>query len=137
MKRLGISCLCSIAVVLGLSFLAPDAAAQPKGVRARVGCAPTGEELRYRCTITLADRQTGTPITGARVVINADMPAHPMVHHIKPIEARPGTTPGTYEAEVALEMAGRWALKITVGGPVVEQLVHVQEFGTPAPGKHH
>lgn len=99
-----------------------------KSVRATVICEPAEEDLVYRCVIKLTDRKTGAPVGGAVVVITADMPSMPTAHHMRPIEATPGDAPGIYQAMLKLEMAGRWALRIKVTGPITDQIVHAEEF---------
>lgn len=115
-----------------LAGLAVPAAAAPR-VAAEVLCRPTDEALVYRCFITVIDRRSGAPVSGARLVIGADMPTMPMAHHVAPVEAVPGDTPGAYHATIRLEMLGRWALTIRVSGPVTDQVVHVAEFWEPTP----
>lgn len=117
------------AAVLTL-VLAPGAESAAAGnrVRATVACQPTAEALVYRCTIRLADRETGEPVAGAVLVMSAEMPSMPLAHPMKPVHATPGESPGTYHATLKLEMAGRWALTVRVTGPVTDQIVHVEEF---------
>lgn len=121
---------CALAV-LGTTLLLGHGGAEVvagKRVRATVICEPAEEDLVYRCAIRLADRKTGEPVTGAAVEVIADMPSMPGTHHMKPIEAAPGDAPGTYQAILKLEMAGRWALRVKVTGPVKDQVVHIEEF---------
>lgn len=125
---------CALAVLGAMLLLGHGGAEVVAGkrVRATVICEPAEENLVYRCAIRLADRNTGAPVTGAVVAITADMPAMPAAHHMRPIEAAPGDAPGTYQATLTLEMAGRWALRIKVTGPVVDQIVHIEEFTAPS-----
>jgi hypothetical protein len=51
-----------------------------------------------------------------------------MAHNVKPVKAKPGREPGTYEARLDLEMTGEWAVKLRLAGPVRDQLVLNYEF---------
>ena len=95
---------------------------------AQVQCARQGEGLVYVCTIELTDRQTHAPVTGATVVVGADMPAMPLAHNVPPVTAVDGGQPGRYRATLRLEMRGRWALRLEVSGPVKDHLVQVVEL---------
>jgi len=52
----------------------------------------------------------------------------PMAHNLKPVKAKPGKKPGDYEARLDLEMAGEWAVKLRLSGPVRDQLILHYEF---------
>ena len=113
------------ALFLGLLGLAAlPAAAQ--GTRAELDCTPTRTEHVYDCVIRLA--RGGAPLAGVELSIGADMPSMPMAHNIKPVKAKPGKKPGDYEARLDLEMAGEWAVKLRLSGPVRDQLVLHYEF---------
>lgn len=107
-----------------LGFAAVPAAAQ--GTRAELDCKFTGTDFVYDCVIRLA--RGGAPLAGVQVTIGADMPSMPMAHNIKPAKAKPGKKPGDYEARLDLEMAGEWAVKLRLSGPVRDQLVLHYEF---------
>ena len=107
-----------------LALAALPAAAQ--GTRAELDCTPTRTEHVYDCVIRLA--RGGAPLAGAQLSIGADMPSMPMAHNIKPVKAKPGKKPGDYEARLDLEMAGEWAVKLRLSGPVRDQLVLHYEF---------
>lgn len=100
-------------------------------VKAQVACAQEKGWLRYRCTVTLSDRQTGKPIEGANVVLSADMPSMPLVHSVPPTPATAGSAPGAYEGVLQLEMAGRWVIGIRVTGPVSDAFTHDLDVSTP------
>ena len=108
--------------LLGLAAL--PAAAQ--GTRAELDCTPTKTDYVYDCVIRLA--RGGAPLAGVELSIGADMPSMPMAHNIKPVKAKPGKKPGDYEARLDLEMAGEWAVKLRLSGPVRDQLVLHYEF---------
>ena len=112
-------------VLLGLLGLAAVPAAA-QGTRAELDCKFTGTDFVYDCVIRLA--RGGTPVAGAQIAIGADMPSMPMAHNIKPVKAKPGSKPGHYEARLDLEMAGEWAVKLRLSGPVRDQLVLHYEF---------
>jgi len=107
-----------------LGLAAMPAAAQ--GTRAELDCKFTGTDFVYDCGIRLA--RGGAPLAGVQLTIGADMPSMPMAHNIKPVKAKPGKKPGDYEARLDLEMAGEWALKLRLSGPVRDQLVLHYEF---------
>jgi len=107
-----------------LALAALPAAAQ--GTRAELDCTPTRTEHVYDCVIHLA--RGGAPLAGVQLAIGADMPSMPMAHNIKPVKARAGKKPGDYEARLDLEMAGEWAVKLRLSGPVRDQLVLHYEF---------
>jgi hypothetical protein len=49
------------------------------------------------------------------------------------VKARPGREPGEYLARLDLDMAGEWAVKLRLSGPVRDMLVlryHFTESGT-------
>jgi hypothetical protein len=108
--------------LLGLAAL--PAAAQ--GTRAELDCTPTRTEHVYDCVIRLA--RGSAPLTGVELSIGADMPSMPMAHNLKPVKAKPGKKPGDYEARLDLEMAGEWAVKLRLSGPVRDQLILHYEF---------
>jgi YtkA-like protein len=107
-----------------LALAASPAAAQ--GTRAELDCTPTRTEHVYDCVIRL--ERGGAPLAGVELSIGADMPSMPMAHNIKPVKAKPGKKPGDYEARLDLEMAGEWAVKLRLSGPVRDQLVLHYEF---------
>jgi len=107
-----------------LGLAAVPAAAQ--GTRAELDCTPTKTEHVYDCVIHLA--RGSAPVAGVELLIGADMPSMPMAHNIKPVKAKPGKKPGDYEARLDLEMAGEWAVKLRLSGPVRDQLVLHYEF---------
>lgn len=100
----------------------------PVALAAQVACAPAGSVLRQRCTVQLTDRQSGRPVSGARVVLEADMPSMPLVHAVRPVEAAP-VGPGAYEGTLELEMAGCWVIAVRVSGPVTDQFTHALDVG--------
>ena len=94
--------------------------------QAELACQPTKTDFIYDCTIRLS--RAGQPLPGAAITVGADMPSMPMAHNVKPVKARPGRTPGEYEAKLDLEMLGEWAVKLRLGGPVKDQLILLYEF---------
>ena len=107
-----------------LALAASTAAAQ--GTRAELDCTFTAKDHVYDCVVHLA--RDGAPLAGVQLSIGADMPSMPMAHNIKPVKAQPGKKPGEYEARLDLEMAGEWAVKLRLSGPVRDQLVLHYEF---------
>jgi hypothetical protein len=110
-------------------------AAVGQKLNASLDCKYTGTDLTYDCRITL--QREGKPLSGAQITVGADMPSMPMAHNIKPVKAKPTSTPGEYLARLDLEMTGEWAVKLRIAGPVRDQLVvhyNFTESGT-APRK--
>ena len=105
------------------------AAAAAERAEACVTCAPSDEKLVYDCMITLTRRGDGAPMDGAEIVVGADMPAMPMVHNVKPVNATPTGAPGVYHARIALEMYGDWVLTMEVSGPTRDKLIHKLHAG--------
>jgi hypothetical protein len=115
-----------------LASVAPASAAER--LKADVTCAKTDQPLVYDCTIKLAGRKSGTPVSGATLKIDAGMPSMPMAHNVKPVTAAPGSEAGVYKARIRLEMHGEWLLKIHVSGPTRDLLLKKMMFGK---GHHH
>jgi hypothetical protein len=111
-----------ILVLLGLAAVPRGRAGNAR--RARLH-AHENEHV-YDCVIRLA--RGGAPLAGVELSIGADMPSMPMAHNLKPVKAKPGKKPGDYEARLDLEMAGEWALKLRLSGPVRDQLVLHYDF---------
>lgn len=89
--------------------------------RGEMECRFTGTDFVYDCTIRLT--RGAKPLDAARVSIEADMPSMPMAHALGPVDARPGKTPGEYEARLDLDMTGEWAIRLRLSGPVRDQLI--------------
>jgi hypothetical protein len=96
--------------------------------KAEVTCSATAKPLEYDCTIKLSDRRSGEPLTGVDVTIGADMPSMPTAHNVKPAKAMPGNEPGTYRANIKVEMHGDWAVKVDLAGPVRDRIVKSMRF---------
>jgi hypothetical protein len=120
----------SLAVV-GLGVTAALAADRAKAV---IDCKATSETLVYDCTIKLANARTAAPLEQAKVTVGADMPSMPMAHNVAPVAAKAGGAPGEYQARLALEMHGEWALRLKIEGPLRDQLVEVRTFDEKGSG---
>jgi hypothetical protein len=119
----------------------PVAALAGERVQADVDCATTDKALVYDCMIMLQGKKSGQPIDGAEVVVNASMPsmpmAHnvrpvpsmPMAHNVRPVTAMPMGGPGSYHAQLELQMYGQWALTLDVSGPTRDRVVETLQFG--------
>lgn len=107
-------------LLLSLLLLLPLPALAQK-IRGDLECRHAGTDFVYDCTIRLA--RGGKPLEGARISIGADMPSMPMAHNLKPVTATAGARPGEYAAKLDLDMAGEWAVKLRLSGPVRDQLV--------------
>ncbi|MFA7503363.1 MAG: FixH family protein [Burkholderiaceae bacterium] len=111
---------------LALAFAGPGVAwAQ---VNADVACEPVDGQQRfvYDCEIMLSEQ--GKPLEGATIQVGADMPSMPMAHNIAPVTASALDEPGRYAARLKLDMAGEWALRLDVSGPVRDRVVEVLNF---------
>lgn len=118
------------AFLLLLLIASPTLAAER--LRADLACRPVAnDELAYDCAITLSDAQ-GKPVAGAEITVGADMPSMPMAHNVAPVQAKPATEPGTYDARLELEMHGEWAVKLRLAKPRNDQFVRRLRF---EPGK--
>ena len=113
-----------LTILFALAMLSSPALAQR--AQAALECRFTGTDFVYDCRIMLT--RAGQPLPGADVTVGADMPSMPMAHNVKPVKARPGKSPGEYEARLDLEMTGEWAVKLRLGGPVRDQLILLYEF---------
>ncbi len=117
-------------ILLGVMLLlAPATAAAGERVKADIDCAPTAEKMVYDCMIMLTGKKTGTPIEGAEVTVNADMPSMAMAHNVRPVKAMPMGGPGGYHARIELEMYGQWALTLDVEGPTRDKVIEKLQFG--------
>jgi len=108
-------------LVLLLLLVSPQVFAQKTA--AALDCKFTGKDFIYDCVIRL-----NPPAPGVQITVGADMPSMPMAHNVKPVKAQPAKTPGEYRARLDLEMAGEWAVKLRLSGPVRDQLVLHYEF---------
>jgi len=109
-----------------LLALLPATPVLAQNVRAELACRFTGTDFVYDCVIRLT--RAGQPLSGAQVIVGADMPSMPMAHNIAPVKATPGRRPGDYEARLDLEMTGEWTIKLRLSGPLRDQLVLHYEF---------
>ncbi len=116
-------------IALSTMLALSPAAGAGERAKAEVDCKMTGEKLVYDCTILLMNRDSGDPIPGAKVSINANMPSMPMAHHAPPVTAKAMGEPGNYHARLTVEMHGEWALTIDVSGPLRDRLVKKLQLG--------
>ena len=112
----------ALLMVFGVAFAAHQAVAAERA-NADVVCHETAQSLKYSCTIRLSERHGAAPITGARIVIKADMPNMPMAHNVPPVTAFESETQGSYQAMLSLEMHGRWALRLQISGPLEDIII--------------
>jgi hypothetical protein len=133
-QRLPVMKYISALAICGLYASSPAYAAER--AQADISCAKTAEKLVYDCKIQLMTRKSETPISHAKVVIKAEMPAMPMAHNVAPITAIPIGKPGSYHARIKLEMHGEWALILDVNGPLRDRLVKKLQFGEMGAMKH-
>jgi hypothetical protein len=130
-----------LAAVLALALIPALAAAQDIRAKAEISCKPTKESLKYDCTFRLVDAKTNKPLTGVTLTVGADMPSMPGAHNVRPVTAEPHGEPGTYRAQLELEMAGIWAVQLNISGPARDRVVKALRFddvNAPAgPAKKH
>jgi YtkA-like protein len=119
------------AVLLVAGGAAPAMAADR--ARAVVACKAAGPKFAYDCTIKLTNQRTGAPLEKAKLSIGADMPSMPMAHNVRPVTATE-TAPGEYQVRLALEMFGDWAVRLSVAGPLRDQVVEVLNFSEQGSG---
>ena len=117
----------TIMFIGAIAALAAPAQAADRA-RAAIDCKATPEKLVYDCTIKLTNARTAAPLEQAAVTVGADMPSMPMAHNIRPVTAKATGTPGEYQARLALEMYGDWAVRLKIAGPLRDQLVEVKNF---------
>lgn len=114
-----------------LSVLIAGAARAADRAEAEVTCLPTRDKLVYDCLVRLTNLQSKAVVTGAEVMVSADMPSMPMAHNVRPVSAAPiSGEPGVYGFRLHLEMQGEWALKIGVNKPFRDLVIRVLEFGS-------
>ena len=105
--------------------------------KADIDCQTTDDNLVFGCTIKLTKRNSDQPISGAEIVIFADMPSMPMAHNIPPVVAEAAHQAGVYRAQLRLEMQGEWALRLRISGPLRDMIVKKFEFGGQAGTTRH
>jgi len=135
--------ICVLAATCAVCLPAESALAQVRA-KADVACRPAEATLQYDCTIVLTNSRTNEPLTGVTLTVGADMPSMPMMHNVRPVKAEPGETPGTYQARLALEMHGNWALQLNLAGPLRDRVLRTLRFdpdrvmpATKAPSHKH
>ena len=92
------------------------AAAQGAVLRLEWQVLSATKPLERELVVTLKDAR-GSPVEGAQVDIEVDMPSMPMMHRVPVARAKPTGAPGRYSAKVEMEMAGEWAAKVSVAAP--------------------
>lgn len=118
-----------LALVCGALVLPVSGHGAERG-KAKVECKPAGEKLVYDCMIMIMGKRSGKPIEGVKVVVGADMPAMPMAHNVKPVEAMAMDKPGMYHARLHLAMEGEWVLTLDLSGATRDRIVHTMRFGS-------
>jgi hypothetical protein len=113
-----------------LALIAPAAGLAAERAKAMVTCQPADAKLAYECIIMLSGRKSGKPISGAKILVNADMPSMAMAHNVRPVQAMPMGKPGMYKMRIKLEMMGEWALRLKISGPTRDLVIVKTKFGT-------
>jgi hypothetical protein len=122
---------CCVAGLGATAVLAADRAS------AVIECKVTPEPLVYDCLIKLNNARTAAPLEQATVTVGADMPSMPMAHNVRAVIAKATGKPGEYQARLALEMHGDWALRLAITGPLRDQFVAVKSFDAAGSGPPH
>jgi hypothetical protein len=122
----------AMAFALAPCTLGPMPALASERANAALECAATPANLVYECTIALSTRARAQPLTGAEVLVKADMPSMPMAHNIPPARAEPTAKPGEYRARLSLDMHGEWLITIDVAGPLRDRVLVKHTFGPAA-----
>ena len=120
--------VCALAATASAVCLPAGSTLAQVRTKADVACRPAAATLQYDCTIMLTNLRTNEPLTGVTLTVGADMPSMPMMHNVRPVKAVPGQTPGTYQARLALEMHGDWALQLNLSGPLRDRVVSTMRF---------
>src|SRR5262249_20249656 len=107
----------------GLTAALTCATTAAERVNADIACHPGPKSLQYDCTIKLTNARTGVPLTKSTLTIGADMPSMPMPHNVRPVQATPTQTPGTFQARIELEMHGNWALQLNIAGDMHDRVI--------------
>ena len=111
-------------------------AAQAQAPEPDLRCTLTRTDFVYDCVATVTRR--GSPMTGARFTVAADMPSMPGAHAVVPVRAVPGAAPGEYLVVLDLEMLGEWALEFRFTRPgkaTVRQRYTFDEAGATRSGR--
>jgi hypothetical protein len=116
------------AALIATCALTGNAGGADTRAKADVACRPAAAKLHYDCTIKLMNAATGEPLTGVDLIVNAEMPSMPMAHNVRPVKATAAADPGTYQAQLELEMHGVWALRLDVSGRVRDRVVKPLRF---------
>ena len=127
----------SVCLISVCSLLVTPLGAASERANAHVVCDETAVPLQYSCTVEVSERNSGRPVTGAKIVINADMPDMPMAHNVAPVVAIESKTPGLYQATLLVEMQGSWVLRLSVSGPLRDIVIIAMDFGPHSPHEHH
>jgi YtkA-like len=123
----------TIVLTSAAGFLATAALAADR-VAAVVDCKATADVLVYDCIIKLSNARTSVPLEQASLTVGADMPSMPMAHNVRPVIAKATGAPGEYQARLALEMYGDWAVRLRIAGPLKDQLVEMRNFDEKGAG---
>ena len=113
-----------------LAVIAPTVGLAAERAKAMVTCQPTDAKLEYECIIMLSGRKSDKPISGAKILVSADMPSMAMAHNMRPVQAVPMGKPGMYKMRIRVEMMGEWALRLKISGPMRDLVITKYNFGT-------
>jgi hypothetical protein len=97
-------------------------------IKADLECRPAGAGPVYDCMIRLSDSKSRAPVSDAAFTVSADMPSMPMTHNLRPVPALPQRAAGVYRARLALEMYGKWNVKLRISSPMQDQITKAYDF---------
>ncbi|MDE0540099.1 MAG: FixH family protein [Rhodospirillales bacterium] len=105
-----------------------------QAVKSKTQCKPTDAKLTYECTVMLM--LDGKPVTGADIMVKADMPAMPMAHNVKPVPAKAmHHADGQYSFQIELEMFGEWKFTYDLAKPFRDRLGEKIMFSSGDPNE--
>ena len=120
---------------IGLVLLVGVLMASPvhaQAVRSKTECKPTDTKLTFSCTVMLM--RGGKPLTGADIMVKADMPSMPMAHNVRPVPASATRhSAGRYNFEIELEMFGEWKFVYDLAKPFRDRLGEKIMFSSGEP----
>lgn len=105
-----------------------------QAVKSKTQCKPADARLTYNCMVMLT--LDGKPVTGADIMVKADMPAMPMAHNVKPVPAKAmHHADGQYDFEIELEMFGEWRFTYDLAKPFRDRLGEKIMFSSGDPNE--
>ena len=116
---------------LGLAFALLSSPVFADRLQAMADCMPAAEALHFTCDFNLS--AGGEPVEDATFTVTPTMPSMPMAHNIPPADIRRGEAPGSYSADLHLEMLGDWILTLDITRPHRDRIVLNYTFDDAPP----